>query len=496
VIDADGAEISRPQRFEADVVIVGSGPAGAMVARKLSRAGAKVLVIEEGPFVRPEDHAADGFNAMSRLYRDLGASLLLGRAPMPFVQGRAVGGTSVVNGAISWRLPKDVHDAWTRTDPAIGEALPWSEIEARTDEIERELHIAPTDPKIAGVKNELMARAAEALGIEHRPIARNVKGCEGLGRCLQGCPIAKKQSMDLTYLPDAVAHGAKILSSARVDRVLVERGRAIGVAGVAKGGGSIEARADRAVILAASAIQSPMILEHSGLTHGPLGRHFQCHPGVSVSARFKDPVRMWRGATQGHEVIGLRKEGIKLEVLGFDLSIAAMRMKGAGRDLSRGIADLAHWTSWGAAIRAESQGVLKAKRHRARVSFDLARGDIVKMRRAVRVLSELFFAAGAERVSPGVAGYREELGDPSELARFEEEAPWDPRAYSAAVTHMFGTCRMGSDPRSSVVRTDFRHHTTDRLYVADSSVFPSNTGVNPQTAILALAAICAARVVC
>lgn len=77
------------------------------------------------------------------------------------------------------------------------------------------------------------------------------------------------------------------------------------------------------------------------------------------------------------------------------------------------------------------------------------------------------------------------------MEAFEREGTLDPKAYAMAVTHMFGTARMGGDPATSVVRPDFRHHSVDGLWVADSSVFPSNTGVNPQTSIIVLAMRCA-----
>ena len=67
-------------------------------------------------------------------------------------------------------------------------------------------------------------------------------------------------------------------------------------------------------------------------------------------------------------------------------------------------------------------------------------------------------------------------------------------AIPSAITHMFGTTRMGTDAATSVVGGDFRHHVVDQLYVADSSVFPSNLGVNPQVAIMAMATLCARRV--
>jgi choline dehydrogenase-like flavoprotein len=487
----DGAALSGVHRCAADIVVVGSGPAGATVARALARAGASVLVIEEGPLVAPAQFAEDAFSAMSHLYRDMGTSMFLGRSPFPFVQGRVVGGTSVVNGAISWRLPRDVHSQWVAGDPALEEALAWNDVEALTDAIESELSIAPTEASIAGPNNDLLGRGAEALGLAHRPISRNVRGCRGLGRCLQGCPEGNKMSMDRSYLPEACAQGARILALARVLRIHHRRGRAVGVEGVAASGARVVATAHKAVVLAASAIQTPVLLWQSGLRQGPVGENLQCHPGVSMAGYFDDPVRMWTGATQGHEVIGLRREGIKLEALGYDMAVTAMRLKSVGGGFARDLRALDHWCNWGAAIRAQSRGRVRPGLRRALVTFSLNEADLRTIRRGVRVLGEVMLAAGARYVTPGVFGWRDRVTDPATMARFEAEGSLDARSYALVATHLFGTCRMGSDPQRSVVRPDFRHHATEGLYVADSSVFPTNTGVNPQTSIIALAALCA-----
>ncbi len=484
----------RAIREHVEVVIVGSGAAGAAAGRALARAGARVLVLEEGPQVAPEGFVADSFGAMAQLYRDAGAAVARGPLLIPIIQGRCVGGSTVFNGAICWRLPRDVWERWCAADPALAEALPFDAIERALDEIERDLGVAPTDPAIAGRKNDLMARGAAALGLEGRPIRRNVRGCEGLGRCLQGCPRGHKRSMDASFLPEARAAGARLFAGCRVDRVLTRAGRAVGVRGVTDWGGRFEVEATRAVVLAASAVQTPSLLRRSDILHGPVGDGFCAHPGVSVGGRFDEPVRMWEGATQGYEVIGLRGEGLKFEALGFGAEILAMRLPGVGAELARGVATLEQWAEWGAAVRAEARGTVRPARAGSTVRYALGDGDLAKVRRGVRVLGELLFAAGAREVSIGVHGWPERIADPSALARFEADGPRDARAYAMAVTHMFGTCRMGSDPRTSVVRPDFRHHAVDALFVADSSVFPSNTGVNPQNAILALATLCAGRV--
>ncbi len=489
----DGRAVRAPLELRADVVVVGSGPAGAAAAREAARAGASVVVVEEGRWFEPHEFPEPAFDAMTLLYRDMSASIVLGVPPMPYLQAKMVGGSSPINGAICWRMPRDVFDEWVAADPALADALPWQALEDITDELESRLGVHPTEAAVAGVKNDLMARGAEALGLEHRRIRRNVRGCEGLGRCLQGCPKGRKLSVDVTLLADAEAAGARVLSSVEVTRVETERGRATGVTGVSDAGARVRVHAGRAVVLAASAVQSPALLQRSGLRQGPVGRNFQCHPGVSMAGRFPEPVRMWEGATQGHEVIGLRHEGLKFEALGFGLAVLASRLDGVGRALAREIDDMAHQVDWGVAVRAEARGQVRLFRGGPVVLYQPTRRDVAKFRRGLRVLGEMMLAAGADHVSPGVAGFAPRTSRVDDLVRLEQAGPRRPGAFKAALTHMFGTCRMGSDRRRSVVRPDFRHHVVDRLYVADSSVFPTNIGVNPQIPIMAVATLAARR---
>jgi choline dehydrogenase-like flavoprotein len=491
----DGRHVHRALELRADVVIIGSGPAGAAAAREVTRAGASVIVIEAGRWVAPREFQLSAFHSMADTYRDMGASVVLGSAPTPFVQGKLVGGSSPINGAICWRTPRDVYDEWLTKDRALADALPWDVLEATTDMLEARLNVRPTDPAIAGAKNQLLARGAEALGLAHRPIRRNVQGCEGLGRCMQGCPNARKLSVDATLLADAEQAGAVVLSSTEVTGIHVQAGRATGVRGVTDGGAEVRVHAGRAVIVAASAVQSPALLMRSGLRHGPVGRHFQCHPGVSMAGRFPEPVHMWEGATQGHEVTGLRHEGLKFEALGFDLGVMAGRLEGVGRELAAEIDDMPHVLDWGAAVRAEAEGVVRVVRGKPHVFFSPSEHDVRRYRRGLRVMGEMMLAAGADHVSPGVRGFLRRTSRVADLIELEQHGPKRASAYTSAITHMFGTCRMGSDPQRAVVRPDFRHHATSGLYVADSSVFPSSLGVNPQIPIMAVATLAARRAI-
>lgn len=491
--EIDGRELRTDLRLDTDVVVVGSGPAGASAARTLARSGLKTVVVEEGDEPTgtfPES----GFETMARWYRDLGMSIALGPAIIPYLQGRAVGGTSVINGAICWRLPRDVYDEWARADPPLLEALPAEAIEQTEAELDERLEVSPTFDGVAGAKNRLLAKGASGLGLEHRPIRRNAPGCRGSGRCLQGCPHEGKASVDRTLLRDAVTAGGRVLSGVRVETIVLEDGSARGIVGRTKQGLTVTVRARRAVVLAASAIQTPILLRESGLTRGPVGDRLMAHPGVSVVGQFPSIVDAHLGATQGHEVIGLRKEGIKIEALGFDHSILASRLPGVGRVFAAALDGLRSSAAWGAAIRAKAKGSVRSARGRPLVRYALTTEDVTRVRRGAQVLGELFFAAGARTVAPGIMGVPSTLASIDEARALGTTAPLDARAYSMSMTLLFGTARLGSDPSTSVVGLDFEHHDAKRLYVADSSVFPSNTGVNPMISIMAIAQLCAKSV--
>ena len=485
----DGGDVDTRIERTCDVVIVGSGPAGATVARDLARQGCDVVIVEQGPWVEPEDFPDDMFSSLAMFFRDMAAYLTASWPPMPILQGVAVGGSSVINGAICWRLPEYVHEDWCEQDPALRDALPWEQLEADFEQIEEELHIGPTPYEHAGRNNQLMADGAEALGFEHKPTHLNVRGNCGHG--MKGCPQGNKMSMDRTYLPEACEHGAEILSCTTAEEIVRESGRAKEIRGRTPAGGDVRVKARQAVVVAASAIQSPALLMRNGIKHGPIGENLQAHPGSSVMGLFDEEVAMWTGPTQGHETLELRDEGIKMETLGYNPTLAVMRLKSVGEELSRELGRLDRWSNGGAAIRAEATGSVKPKANgKVKVSYRPTQSDFVRLRKGVGVFGEIMLAAGAERVSLGIEGWHD-VTTHDEIERFKTEGPTDASSYEMIISHMFGTCRMGSDPATNVVGPNFEHHKVNRLFVADSSVFPTNTGVNPQISIIGLAMQCA-----
>jgi choline dehydrogenase-like flavoprotein len=489
------ATASAPVDEEVDYVIVGSGAGGGAAARVLARSGARVLVLEEGPYVPASSLATPAMQSTAaRLFRNQGKQLAFGRATTPILQGRCVGGTTFVNSAIVWRIPSYVLAGWQRelglvewTDAALDDA---------SARIESEMSVRPViEGETANRQDQLLRDAARAANVEGRFIHRYEQGCRGSGRCWHGCPNDAKQSTTINYLRRAAEDGATIVSSARVTRVLFDGERAIGVAGRVVGSGvRFRVRARRAVVISASAVQSPNLLRRSGVRLPALGEGFMAHPGTTVMGVYPDRVNMWRGASQGYEVLGWRHSlGIKCESINVPPEVVASRLPGVGARLQLGLGELGRVAAWAIAVKAEARGRVRPSLWFGdHVRYDLTDRDVERFRSGMKKLAELHFLAGAERVILGIHGLPEVLHSLDHLSVFDR-APLDPLAYNLVMTHLFGGCCAGRDSASSVVDAHLKVHGRERLYVMDASVFPSNTGVNPQHGIMALATVAAER---
>jgi choline dehydrogenase-like flavoprotein len=479
----------------ADYVIVGTGAAGASAAVILSSAGYSVILIEEGPWVRTRDLSADMLPGLSNMVRGMATNVALGKAPLAILQGRCVGGSTAINSAIAWRPPESVLMRWSR-EFGLGETLSPSALEPHFQEIERVLNVRAVEDRALGESNRLFGEAAKKLGIRADRIMRYESGCEGSGLCLTGCMTARKLSMNVTHVPETLRKGGKIYTSARVERIESERGRASAVVARLQSPRKprLRAFARRGILVAASALQTPGVLARTGLRSRHVGRHFQAHPGISLSARFERPVRMQFGATQGMNSLHFAESrGFKLETVSLPPELAVMRMPGVGTELIGRVMDYDYLAAWAVVVRAEAEGRVLSIFGRDVPIFNMTTADVARMRDGMKVLSEMMFATGAREVWPGVYGMPTALKSPDDLKAWDS-ASLDPRAYSPMASHLFGSARMGRDPSKSVVSTGFEAHELSGLYVVDSSVFPTNLGVNPQHTIMAVARLAATRI--
>ncbi|WP_037615513.1 GMC family oxidoreductase [Streptomyces aureus] len=474
-----------PARTTADAVVVGSGAGGAMAARTLARAGLSVVVIEEG---RHHPTASFGrrvpLDRFTELYRDGGATVALGRPPVLLPTGRAVGGTTVVNSGTCYRTPDAVLARWRTT---FGFELA-ERLGPLLDEAERTLNVAPQPLDVLGANGLLTLEGARRLGWSAAPLRRNAPGCKGSCQCVVGCPTGAKQSVQLSVLPDACAAGARIVTGARVHRILVDHDvpgppRAAGVRAHRPDGGELEILSPL-VVTAAGALQTPSLLRRSGLGgHPRLGRNLSVHPATSVAGRFAEPVTAWRGVLQSVGVEELRKDGILLEATASPPGMSSFVLPGLGRELRRELEESDRLATLGAMIADRPSGRVRG-RDRTLVRYDLAPRDGDRLLTAVRAMGRLLFAAGATEVLTGVpkaprAGSPEALDDL--LART------GPRDLHVSAFHPTGTVAAGGDPQRAPADPEGRLRGVHGVLVADGSVLPGCPEVNPQLSIMAAA---------
>ncbi len=259
----------RGEGEECDVLIVGSGAGGAVAATTLAEAGLDVLVLEAGGHYNRDNYPSDHLEAISELYRDAGLTIAEGRPPIPVPVAKVVGGTTVINSGTCFRAPDPVLEDWRQRF-----GIAWArDLEADFAEAEEMLHVTQLDPERMGRNGQLAMEGAAAIGASGAPIFRNAGSCVQCSSCPFGCEIDAKRGMHVSYLPRAVAAGARVRAGIEATRVLVEDGRAVGVQ--CRG---FTARARKAVIVAGGALGTPELLQRSDLGGRQVGRNLHIHP--------------------------------------------------------------------------------------------------------------------------------------------------------------------------------------------------------------------------
>ena len=482
------SEVSADLRVECGVVIVGSGAGGATMAAELADAGVDVVVVEEGGYHPTESFTAETGRALRTLYRDGGVGLALGKPPVLFSEGCCVGGSTVVNGGMSWRTPARVLQRWAKEGIA---AISEPDMEPHFAKVESRISVALQDPETIGKDMRLLKAGADAKDWNIIPNLRNQLHCAGTNNCTNGCPTGAKRSMLVTNIPRALAHGARLFADCRVERIIQSGGSVTGIEGwfVRPGrhrGPRLTVRSP-VVVAAGGAVQTPALLARSGLRSrsGLLGRNLSLHPNAKVIAFFDEEVLGWHGVHQAYQVREFMKEGILLTAVNVPPSLVALGLPSYGQDLGQVMARYNHMVTAGCLIEDTGSGrVRNIPGLGAQVFYQVNNHDAQRIVRGIALAAELMFSAGARRVMLPFEGAPEVhnlAGLQDLLAR-----PVPTKSLELFTVHLMGTARMSDDPRHGVVDSFGAFHGMLGLFVADASLFPSPIGVNPMETIMAL----------
>lgn len=476
--------------LECDVVIVGSGAGGAVMAYELANAGKSVIVLEAGPYV-PSQRFNEVFpDMLGLLYQDHGNQTNKD-GDLMVLQGRCVGGSTVVNGCVAFRVPDFILKDWHR-DHGLSN-LTSETLAPYFEKIEKRLSVHENEAYEINANSMKMQEGANKLGWSVKPLRRNIKQCALTGHCLSGCKTDRKQSMLVTYLPWAAQKGAKIYADTWVEKILVEQGKATGITAQVKHPdtgvhvASVTVKASR-VVIAAGTVQTPLLFQRSGIgnSSGQIGKNFACHPSTLVVAEFEETIQTWRGAMLGvyvNEFEHPDKGGFVLEGGGAGpVELGMSTEPGTGKPYMEYMAKAGHMASAVTLIHDHNVGEVRWEDGKKVIEYQLADKDFEAMKASIRAAAKLYLAAGAKRVYlPTIT--RRSVASEEEIEPALATLKNEPFSFRMVSYHPQGTMRMGADPAKSVVNPYGETHDVKNLYVADASLFPTSILVNPQITV-------------
>lgn len=479
------------QQEQADVCVIGSGAGGAVVAKELAEAGLSVIILEAGENHDPSTFGSYEPEMLRRLFWDSGLRRTRDSA-IVISQGKGVGGSTVHNLCYAVRPPQVLLYNW---------GVP--EIWPHFRQIEQTLGVTQIQETDVNRLNTVIRRGCEVMGWKGAVQRHNRGECPSCGaHCLFGCPLSKprqndstrigKQSMAVTYIPLALAAGAKLYSDCTAEKIHVKKGRIVGVSAQLPSG-RLHVQSD-IVVLAAGAINSPQLWLKSRLpnTNQRVGKNLHLHPAAFVGGVFNETINGHLGIPQSYYIdqfLDLRRAPdsgyLLMPAFGSQMIVAAS-LPGFGGEHREFMERYRHIAALLVLLHDKTTGRVSVNyKGSPNIAYRLRRSDKKVLEEGITNASRLLFAAGAtEILMPYTQHFPIKTEADLEIIRQRGIVPND---LMLASSHPQGTLRMGENPRKNVVNLSGESHAVKGLFVADASLFPTSIGVPPTLTIAALA---------
>jgi len=482
------------RELNVDVAIIGSGAGGGAVAKELAplaRAGRRIVVLEWGAKLAEHEFTGHEVEMAGKLYFENGGVFTKDRN-MTLAFGRAYGGSTVVYTGTSLTMPERVVQRWGVP------GLDWGDLQQRSAKylVENNVHLQPEER--LNDNNRLFRLGCERLGYRCEQFPINVKGCRASSLCNLGCPNAAKQGTHRVQLPMAEAAGVEVVTNCRVTRVSERVCEAV-VANPGYGEPSAwepgEYRVTaKAVVVCGGAVNSPALLLRSGFGGAlpALGRFLTLHPALILVAEQERPITNFVGHPKSFYCDEfLESHGFLLETCMYFPFVTAKNLIGFGAEhseLMRAFPRLQMILVLAVDPAIPSNRVLVDRYGEPVVDYTLTEDVLDSLHASMKASARIFFAAGARRVhSPAGASFFLDAADAGRIDELIPRANVTPGKISVTSAHLMGGCRMGEGPADSVTDAWGRVHGVPWLYVADSSLFPRASEINPYVTVMALA---------
>ncbi|MEM7313156.1 MAG: GMC family oxidoreductase, partial [Planctomycetota bacterium] len=490
--------ITHSQTLKCDVLVIGSGAGGAVVAAELAAAGQDVIVVDKGDYFSNSKLPNNELDGMRLLYEERGSLRTADRA-IVVLAGSTLGGGTTVNWMTCLEPPMQLREQWAREH-----GFKAATSEAYADSVRSVMNRINVNQEESApnFQNLAMERGCEALGYECSVISRNTKNCVKCDFCNFGCRYGAKQDTRRTYLHDAVSHNARIVVRANVNQINHKASRVTGAdmtvcdeAGIQH---VVKVECDR-VVVSAGAIHTPAILMRSGLSNRNIGSNLHLHPVGGIFARYSEPVEAWKGAPQTRiceHFADLDGDGygVRLENSPAHPGLWGLALPWQGgkrfRELMHQIPHLANTI---VLTRDKFSGrVLLDSNGHPILDYKLNPYDAKHLMYGLEQSLRISRAAGAELV----------YGPHNDCLSFEcsrsdsefedyikkvHECGTRPNHLGLFCAHQMASCRIGGSSSLGAISPEGESYDVKNLYVADGSSLPTSTGVNPMVTILSTA---------
>lgn len=482
---------------EADVCVIGSGAAGAIIASKLARNGLSVVLLEKGGYYDAEDMNQREADMIPLLWKNNGA-IFTDDLRIVIVQGECLGGSTVINDAVCFATPKIIRDEWRR----LGVNISDDEWDKAIDEVWRSINVSKVTYEELNKNNLLLKKGCELKGYKGSENYRNCKECMQCGFCHLGCHYETKQDMLVTYIRAALHEPnarIKIYCNCTAEEITHSNGIVDGINGkfIDKLNNvrfNIRVNA-KVVVISAGAIASSLLLMKNGIAISKAGKGLSLHPAGHLIAKFDEEINAHQGIPMSytcHEFGvtngrygGFLIEGIFLPIFQFAMGLPTFLVEHA-----KMMEDLKYYAMAGVLVRDQSNGNIELVNGKAKIHYEISELDLKTASEGLSRLAEIWFDLGAKEVITEHIDMPR-LKSKEDIPIFVDTILKNPKGINFASAHPQGGNRMGEDSSTCVVDSHCKVHDFNNLFVCDASVFPTSVGVNPQITIMALAVMTA-----